>query len=93
MKVIDDFPAFEMVVQTNFTLRVRLPNTPTSHGVLRYRYQSNNPMENDHGTLFYNCADIELIGGAEEAEAILPIEEEPITEEHSCQSPSAWEVC
>jgi hypothetical protein len=99
-----DFPAFDMVSQTNFTIRVTLPSTPASHGVLRYRYLSNNPLENDHGTVFYNCADIELISsgkeGEDRVEAVRRIEEGLLEAgvqrkeaDKSCTAPASWNVC
>ncbi|RYH00356.1 hypothetical protein EON65_49520, partial [archaeon] len=38
------------VTQTNFTLTVTIPSTPSEHAVLRLRYVSQNPTENDRGT-------------------------------------------
>jgi hypothetical protein len=94
-----------MVTQTNLTVRVTLPSTPASHGVLRYRYLSNNPLENNHGTVFYNCADIELIssgqGEKEQAQADRGTEERLLeggvqrktTPAYSCTGPPSWDVC
>lgn len=62
-----DFPAHDMVWQTNFTFYAKMPHTPCQHCVLRARYVSYNPDEidpaNNTDAIFYNCADI-AIGGA-----------------------------
>lgn len=36
---IDDYPAFDQVTQTNFSLTISIPRRPTSHAILRFRYQ------------------------------------------------------
>jgi hypothetical protein len=59
-----DFPAHEMLMQSNFSLFVRVPDTTTSHAVIRARYVSLNPDEtfpNNTDSTFYNCADVEII--------------------------------
>jgi hypothetical protein len=36
---ISDYPAFDQVTQTNFTLDVTIPKKPVPHAILRFRYQ------------------------------------------------------
>jgi hypothetical protein len=63
---ISDYPAMDMVTQTNFTITGTIPNILCPHCVLRLRYVSNNPDEvnNRHGNnphaTFYQCADISI---------------------------------
>jgi len=59
-----DYPAHEMVMQSNFSLFVRVPDATASHAVIRVRYVSLNPDEtfpNNTDSTFYNCADVEII--------------------------------
>ena len=57
-----------MVQQNNFTVFVRLPETPSAHSVLRVRYVSHAPTEvdpeNNTDAIFYNCADVTLVAPA-----------------------------
>jgi len=76
LAIIDDFPARDMVKQTNFTLTVDVPLITTSHAVLRVRYVSNNPEEiypanNTHAT-FYQCADIAIRAAPNEVGCCAP---------------------
>ena len=48
------------ITQTNFTYPIAVPNIDCPHCVLRMRYQSQNPTENDRGTTFYQCADVAI---------------------------------
>ena len=48
------------ITQTNFSLAVTIPNIDCEHCVLRMRYLSNNPTENDRGMIFYQCADVQV---------------------------------
>uniref|UniRef100_A0A0G4GIE3 Chitin-binding type-4 domain-containing protein n=1 Tax=Chromera velia CCMP2878 TaxID=1169474 RepID=A0A0G4GIE3_9ALVE len=60
-----DFPAWEMHTQTNFTVSVDVPNFACDHCILRVRYVSYNPLEVDPedntDAIFYNCADIRIV--------------------------------
>lgn len=64
---VPDYPAQDMVTQTNFTITGTIPNILCNHCVLRLRYVSNNPDEvnNRHGNnpdaIFYQCADIMIV--------------------------------
>ncbi|EGG13620.1 hypothetical protein DFA_11381 [Cavenderia fasciculata] len=55
---LDDFNAWDMVAQTNFTVSSQLPSTKGA-AVLRVRYVSNNAGE--PYTTFYQCSDITVI--------------------------------
>ncbi|KYQ90758.1 hypothetical protein DLAC_09396 [Tieghemostelium lacteum] len=57
-QTIDDFNAWDMVTQTNFTINVNIPSQPCSSCVLRVRYISNNAGE--PAPDFYQCADIAI---------------------------------
>ncbi|CAF5151824.1 unnamed protein product, partial [Rotaria sp. Silwood1] len=48
------------ITQTNFSIEINLPNQPRDECVLHVRYLSNNPLEDDHGTVFHQCSDIIL---------------------------------
>lgn len=48
------------ITQTNFTLTIMVPNADCEHCVLRMRYLSNNPTENDRGMIFYQCSDVSV---------------------------------
>lgn len=52
------------ITQTNFTIRVAVPNQAVDHGVIRLRYLSQNPTEDDRGTTFYQCADVRIVPDA-----------------------------
>lgn len=66
------------ITQTNFTMRVRIPNINSEHAVVRMRYVSQNPTENDRGMTFYQCADVKIAKSTEAAPAGLakPVEPE-----------------
>jgi hypothetical protein len=57
---LNDYNAMNEITQTNFTISLQLPNI-VSTGVLRVRYVSNNPLENDRGTIFYACSNVQLV--------------------------------
>ena len=48
------------ITQTNFTIKVVVPNVECDHCVVRMRYVSQNPTENDRGMTFYQCADVRI---------------------------------
>ncbi|CAF3817349.1 unnamed protein product [Rotaria sp. Silwood1] len=57
---LSDYNAMNQITQTNFSVEINLPNQPCDECVLRVRYLSNNPLEDDHGTVFHQCSDIKL---------------------------------
>jgi len=58
---IADWNGMNMITQTNFSIRVTVPNIDCDHCVLRMRYISQNPTE-DHGgsPTFHQCADVKV---------------------------------
>lgn len=64
----NDFVGHEQVLQTNYSLQVTMPSTPSPHAVLRVRYVSNNPDEIDPPAnvqaIFWQCADVAIVSGA-----------------------------
>lgn len=49
------------ITQTNFSIKVAVPNVDCDNCVVRLRYLSQNPTENDRGTTFYQCADVKVV--------------------------------
>lgn len=49
------------ITQTNFSMKVTIPNVDCDHCVVRLRYLSQNPTENDRGMTFYQCADVKVV--------------------------------
>lgn len=59
---ISDFNAMNEISRVNFTVDITVPQS-IGAGVLRARYISNNPDENDRGMIFYQCADVSISAG------------------------------
>ncbi|CAF0954160.1 unnamed protein product [Didymodactylos carnosus] len=57
---VNDYNAMNQITQTNFSLDVMLPDVTCEKCVIRVRYLSNNLDEDDRGTIFYQCSDVEL---------------------------------
>jgi len=55
---IPDFNNMNMISQENFSIPIVVPNIACQECVIRARYVSNNPDENDRGEIFYQCADV-----------------------------------
>lgn len=103
-KPIADYNAMNEITQTNFTLSVTVPNVDCPHCVLRMRYKSNNPSENDRGMIFYQCADVAVTKSATGAvgssaigsEAELKVVPAPVAavtaEDYSCCAPSVFSM-
>lgn len=72
LATLDDSPLHEMVTTTVFSVEVVMPAKPCAHCILRTRYVSHNPLEidpkNNTDSIFYNCADIELLAVAPHAD-------------------------
>jgi hypothetical protein len=58
---INDYNPMNHNSQTNFSIRIRLPNESCKFCDLRVRYLTNNPDEEDQGTTFHQCSDIQLL--------------------------------
>eukprot|EP01112_Ceratiomyxa_fruticulosa_P010095 TRINITY_DN265_c0_g1_i7.p2 TRINITY_DN265_c0_g1~~TRINITY_DN265_c0_g1_i7.p2 ORF type:complete len:167 (+),score=44.94 TRINITY_DN265_c0_g1_i7:1054-1554(+) len=59
-QALNDYPARDMVTQTNFTISGTVPNFNCVGCVLRVRYISNNPYEGSNSNVFYQCSDINI---------------------------------
>jgi len=70
---IADYNAMNEVKQTNFTITAVVPNIACEFCVLRLRYVSNNPLEEDHGRTFYQCSDIKIRKGEDDAPKSIPL--------------------
>jgi len=70
--VIPDFNSMNMITQTNFTITGVVPYIDCHSCVIRVRYVSNNPYEDDHGTIFYQCADVRIKQDTQALQARLP---------------------
>jgi len=57
---VSDYNAMNEITQTNFTIPTIIPNVDCEHCVVRIRYISQNPTENDRGMTFYQCADVKV---------------------------------
>ena len=66
---VNDYNAMNEVTQTNFSINVTMPDMTCSECVIRVRYETNNPLEDDRGTIFYQCADIALVSSSNESES------------------------
>lgn len=65
-QTISDWNAMDMITQTNFSITVTIPSAPCTQCVLRTRYLSNNPLENDRGEVFHQCADVAVVAATPE---------------------------
>lgn len=74
---ITDYNAMNMITQTNFTYVITVPNTDADAAVLRVRYISNNPEENDRGEIFYQCSDITISSSSSSNEINNDIKQQP----------------
>ena len=51
-------------------MRIVVPNVVADNAVVRVRYVSQNPTENDRGTTFYQCADVKIVKATEKHVAV-----------------------
>jgi hypothetical protein len=80
LDIFDDFPAHEMVTQTNYTRVYSIPAVKqVTNATLQVKYVSNNPGEVDPPTnkraVFYQCSDIVLLPVADQATQVVEEEE------------------
>ncbi|UJR25680.1 hypothetical protein I4U23_007031 [Adineta vaga] len=93
-----DYNAMNQITQTNFSIEIDLPNQACDECVLRVRYLSNNPEEDDHGTVFHQCSDIKLTQSSlnvlkQQEEKEEKIEKELIQHQedpHDCCAPESY---
>jgi hypothetical protein len=90
-----DYNSMNQITQTNFSIEINLPSQACDECVLRVRYLSNNPEEDDHGTVFHQCSDIKLtqslLNSLKKEEKIQLIEEKERKEDpHDCCAPETY---
>ena len=104
LATLSDYPANDMVTQTNFTVSVTFPPKPCEHCILRARYVAHNPDEvdpkNNTDAIFYNCADIALVAAPSTPSAMAAAQASAPAKPQlrrpldgpSCVTPGAWEA-
>ena len=99
LMVLDDFAGHEMVQSTLFKVEVIMPAVPCAHCILRTRYVSHNPLEvdpkNNTESVFYNCADIELIAPSSPAKAPAALRVKPpvqVASTYTCKTPDRFKA-
>ncbi|CAF0779537.1 unnamed protein product [Adineta ricciae] len=92
-----DYNAMNQITQTNFSVEIDLPSQTCDECVLRVRYLSNNPEEDDHGTVFHQCSDVKLTQSFSNALKPKKFEEKtekPIVQHnedpHDCCAPESY---
>ena len=89
----NDYNPMNHNTQTNFSIEVQLPNIECEQCVLRVRYLTNNPTEEDEGTTFHQCSDIQLVNHSnsiEEKRIFSKVEGK--MDRHDCCAPSSFEM-
>jgi len=99
LAVEQDYPGFEMVRQTNFTIGLMMPARPCDHCILRLRYVSYNKMEidppNNTDAIFYNCADVQILAVPPDTTPVQAPPTAPVLEpkaDVSCSTPPVWSM-
>lgn len=90
---INDYPAMNMITQTNFTIKVKIPEAPCNQCVLRVRYMSQNPTENDRGTTFYQCADVNIVKSTTETTTSTASNVAVVTKTEASDSAASHDCC
>ena len=90
-----DYNSMNQITQTNYSVEVTLPNQSCDECVLRVRYLSNNPLEDDHGTIFHQCADVKLTASLNNILPQAKSVERSITKQrqndpHDCCAPESY---
>ncbi|CAF0732325.1 unnamed protein product [Adineta steineri] len=89
-----DYNAMNQITQTNFSIDINLPSEACDECVLRVRYLSNNPEEDDHGTVFHQCSDIKLTQSSlnmiKSEEVVENIKQEHNEDPHDCCAPDSY---
>jgi hypothetical protein len=104
LTTVPDWPGYEMVRQTNFSVEVVIPPEACDHCILRLKYVSYNKMEidppNNTDAIFYNCADVQIVSSS------LPLQTPPPAplaqpavgnnsanvKDGSCSTPPVWSM-
>ncbi|UJR20092.1 hypothetical protein I4U23_023225 [Adineta vaga] len=92
---LNDYNPMNHNTQTNFSINVQIPNEECDQCVLRVRYITNNPDEEDHGMTFYQCSDIKLIKTSQNSykSNFNPIQSiNHKNDSHDCCSPSSFQT-
>jgi len=98
LTTVPDWPGYEMVRQTNFSVGVIIPSTPCDHCILRLRYVSYNKMEvdpaNNTDAIFYNCADVQILASSVPSETLPEVVESVVVQEKdlTCTTPPVWSM-
>jgi hypothetical protein len=82
LEPIIDYNAMNEITQTNFTVKITVPDTDADAAVIRVRYVSNNPGENDKGETFYQCSDVSITSSATNGGIIQEAPEKEKTVKH-----------
>ena len=102
---LNDYAPNDMVTQTNFTPKVRIPAKESDHALLRFRYVSHNTGEidpaNNTESIFYNCADIRIVANpalddealdSETSSPVKAVESTTKDDAPTCPTPEQWEA-
>jgi len=100
LATVPDWPGYEMVRQTNFSVGVQIPSEACAHCILRLRYVSYNKLEidpaNNTDAIFYNCADIEIVASPQPLLSTSPASplKQPaaVKEDMTCSTPPVWSM-
>jgi hypothetical protein len=98
LATVGDWPGYEMVRQTNFSVGVVIPTETCDHCILRLRYVSYNKMEvdpaNNTDAIFYNCADVQIVASSEpqHTSPATPTQSLPMEKDMSCSTPPVWSM-
>ena len=91
-----DYNSMNQITQTNFSITINLPSEPCDQCVLRVRYLTNNPDEDDHGTVFHQCSDVQLTRSSMPIDERTPVVEpvKPLNhaqdDPHDCCAPESY---
>ena len=91
----DDYNPMNHNTQTNFSIPVQLPSAYCDYCVLRVRYLTNNPDEEDQGRIFHQCSDIRLTKSSKAVIQADVHQNSPITHQHDphdCCAPSSFQT-
>jgi hypothetical protein len=91
----NDYNPMNHNTQTNFSIEIQFPNDPCDQCVLRVRYLTNNPDEEDRGTTFYQCSDIQLIKSFKNVKESIFNEKIIVNHEnnsHDCCTPPSFQT-
>ena len=95
LQSFNDYNPMNHNTQTNFSIPIRLPTEPCAQCVLRVRYVTNNPDEEDEGRTFYQCSDIQLVrSSADSSSSALPEKHSAlhVTNPNDCCTPKSFQT-